>query len=54
MPAKCLYCARPLRGFGLKCRACRRYVLRWYHFTIISVVGVGALIYLLDVLYRLY
>jgi hypothetical protein len=51
MPAKCPYCARPLRGFGLKCRACRRYVLRWYHIVFISAVAVVAVIYLLDFLY---
>lgn len=54
MPAKCRHCARPLRGFGLKCRACRRYVLRWYHQLFLAIVGVAALLYLLDVLYRLY
>lgn len=54
MPAKCPYCARPLRGFGLKCRACRRYVLRWYHVALLSAVGLIGVVYLLDVLYRLY
>jgi hypothetical protein len=54
MPAKCLYCARPLRGFGIKCRACRRYVLRWYHLLCLTIVSVAALLYVLDVLYRLY
>ncbi len=54
MPAKCPYCARPLRGSGLRCRACRRYVLRWYHVVFLSAVGLAAVIYLLDVIYRLY
>jgi hypothetical protein len=42
-----------LRGFGIKCRACRRYVLRWYHLLFITVVGVAMLLYSLDLLYRL-
>jgi hypothetical protein len=54
MPAKCPYCARPLRGIGIKCRTCRRYVLRWYHIVLLSALGLAAILYLLDVLYRLY
>lgn len=49
---KCPYCVRPLKGLGVKCRACRRYVLRWPH-----VLALGALVlaavYLLDVLFYL-
>jgi hypothetical protein len=52
MPAKCPYCARPLRGFGLKCRACRRYVLRWHHVLLLAVIGLAALAYTLDFLFR--
>ena len=52
MPAKCPYCARPLRGIGIKCRACRRYVLRWYHILPVVAVGLVALAYLLDLMFR--
>jgi len=36
--AKCPYCKRPLTGLGLKCRACRRYVLGWPHVLFFSLV----------------
>jgi hypothetical protein len=52
MPAKCPYCARPLKGFGLKCHACRRYVLRWHHVVLFSLVGLVALVFALDALFR--
>ena len=52
MPAKCPYCARPLSGFGLKCRACRRYVLRWHHIVLFSLVGLVVLAFALDALLR--
>ena len=49
---KCLYCARPLRGLGLRCRACRRYVLRWPHVIVLSVVALTILVLLLELLFR--
>ncbi|MCA1616944.1 MAG: hypothetical protein LC800_23255 [Acidobacteria bacterium] len=49
---KCLYCARPLRGLGLRCRACRRYVLRWPHMIALSVVALAVAIILLELLFR--
>ena len=52
MPAKCPYCARPLKGFGLKCRACRRYVLRWHHIVLFSLVGLVIIAFALDALLR--
>ena len=50
---KCLYCARPLRGLGLKCKACRRYVLRWPHIAVLSVVGLIAVLLFLELLFRI-
>jgi hypothetical protein len=52
MPARCPYCARPLRGLGLKCRACRRYVLRWPHIVVLTVAGLAALLLILEGLFR--
>jgi hypothetical protein len=53
MPARCPYCARPLRGLGLKCRACRRYVLRWYHITFLTVVSLAVVIFALEEIFRI-
>ncbi|CAN5237252.1 MAG: hypothetical protein ACR2GW_01205 [Pyrinomonadaceae bacterium] len=50
---KCPYCARPLRGAGIKCRACRRYVLRWPHWLLLSLFALAALALLLDALFRI-
>ena len=47
---KCKYCARPLKGFGIKCRACRRYVLRWPHLILLAVVVVAAVVAITDLL----
>ena len=52
--AKCPYCHRPLRRFGTRCRACRRYILRWPHFVLLSLVSLAALALLLDLLLRVY
>ena len=49
---KCLYCDRPLRGTGLKCRACRRYVLRWPHYLLLTLFGLGLVALLLDLIFR--
>ncbi|MGH9941156.1 MAG: hypothetical protein ACRD9R_02220 [Pyrinomonadaceae bacterium] len=49
---KCSYCARPLRGAGIKCRACRRYVLRWPHWLLLSLITLAALVLALDLLLR--
>jgi hypothetical protein len=49
---KCPYCARPLRGFGVKCRACRRYVLRWSHLVVLGAVVIIAVVVLLEALLR--
>ncbi|HVF55784.1 MAG TPA: hypothetical protein VM934_06515 [Pyrinomonadaceae bacterium] len=35
---KCPYCARPLRMGGVRCRACRRYVLGWPHLLLLIAV----------------
>ena len=45
---KCTYCARPLRMGGLWCRACRRYVLRWPHITVLALAGRAVLYALLE------
>lgn len=50
---KCLYCARPLRGLGLKCKACRRYVLRWPHIVVLSVIGLIAALLFLELFFRI-
>jgi hypothetical protein len=43
--SKCPYCARPLRG--LRCRACRRYVLRRVHLVLLILISIAAVIGLL-------
>lgn len=50
---KCLYCARPLRGLGLRCKACRRYVLRWPHMIALSIIALAAVLLLLELLFRI-
>ena len=51
--AKCPYCARPLRMGGLRCRACRRFVLRRVHVILLIVVAVVAVAGLLELAERL-
>jgi len=51
--AKCPYCARPLRMGGLRCHACRRFVLRRVHIILLILIGVAALVGLLDLAERL-
>ncbi len=46
--AKCPYCARPLRMGGLKCHACRRFVLRRIHVIFLILLAVVAVIGLLE------
>jgi hypothetical protein len=41
--AKCPYCKRPLPGLGIKCRACRRYVLGWPHVLLLSIFALISL-----------
>lgn len=48
--AKCPYCKRPLPGLGLKCRACRRYVLGWQHVLLLTVFTLVLLAVLLELL----
>ena len=50
--AKCPYCKRPLKGLGLKCRACRRYVLGWPHVLLISFVILISLAIILELILR--
>lgn len=50
--AKCPYCKRPLKGLGLKCRACRRYVLGWPHVLLISLVILISLAIILELIFR--
>jgi hypothetical protein len=54
MPAKCSYCARPLRGFGVKCRACRRYVLRWHHILLLTIVGFVVVAFVLNLFFSFF
>ena len=48
--AKCPYCKRPLKGLGLKCRACQRYVLGWSHVLLLSLVILISLAVLLELI----
>ena len=48
---KCPYCARPLNG--LKCRACRRVVLRPVHVFFLVLAAVVAFLLLLEMFLRL-
>ena len=50
---KCPYCARPLRMWGLRCRACRRYVLRWPHIIILIALCLALAVGMLELLFRL-
>ena len=50
---KCPYCTRPLRAGGLRCLACRRYVLRRVHIVLLILVGMAAVIGLLELAERL-
>jgi hypothetical protein len=50
--AKCPYCKRPLKGLGLKCRACRRYVLGWPHVLVLSLVILISVAVLLELILR--
>jgi hypothetical protein len=43
-----------LRSFGTRCRACRRYVLRWPHILVLSLAVLTGLALLLDLLIRAY
>ena len=49
---RCPYCARPLKGLGLKCRACRRYILRWPHLLVLATGLLVAVLVLLELLLR--
>jgi hypothetical protein len=50
---RCPYCERPLHMGGIKCRACRRYVLRWPHIVLLIVLAVAVAFGLLELLFRL-
>lgn len=49
---KCPYCARPLPGAGVRCRACRRYVLRWPHMIMLSLALLVAVVLILELFFR--
>ncbi|HEY0077133.1 MAG TPA: hypothetical protein VGB73_00695 [Pyrinomonadaceae bacterium] len=49
---KCLYCQRPLKGSRTYCRACQRFVFRWPHLLLLTIIGVAALLGLLELLFR--
>jgi hypothetical protein len=51
--AKCPYCARPLRMGGLKCHACRRFVLRRVHVVFLVAVAVAVAVGLLELIAQL-
>ncbi|HYH85456.1 MAG TPA: hypothetical protein VEX60_08230 [Pyrinomonadaceae bacterium] len=46
---KCPYCLRPLRMGGLRCRACRRYVLRRSHILLLLLLAVALVVGVLEV-----
>lgn len=45
---KCPYCLRPLRMGGLRCRTCRRYILRRAHVVFLLLAAVAAVVGLLE------
>ena len=49
--SKCPYCARPL--VGLKCRICRRYILRRAHVIFLLLATVATVVLLLELFLRL-
>ena len=49
----CRYCGRKLRMKGIRCSACRRYVLGWPHIIILCVLGAVFALGLLELLFRL-
>lgn len=51
--AKCPYCARPLHLGGLRCRTCRRFVLSRVHILLLILLGIAAVIGLLELAERL-
>lgn len=36
---------------GMRCRACRRYVLGWPHIVVITALGLGSVVALLELLF---
>jgi len=50
---KCPYCARPLLSGSIKCRACRRYVLRPVHIVLLVLFSIIAVMGLLELAERL-
>jgi len=38
---------------GIRCRACRRYVLRWPHIVVLAVLVLGAVVGALELWFRL-
>jgi hypothetical protein len=49
--SKCPYCARPLSG--LRCRACRRFILRRAHVIFLVLATVAVAVLLLELFLRL-
>ena len=39
---------------GLRCRACRRYVLRWPHLLILFLIGLAGVLFLVQSLIPVY
>ena len=48
---KCPYCQRRLRN-GVRCTACRRYVLRWPHVLLLVLLITAATLGFLELLFR--
>lgn len=38
---------------GLRCRACRRFVLRWPHILVLAILALAGIIALLEIIHRL-
>ena len=51
--AKCPYCKSTLKVLGLRCRACRRYVLAWPYVVWISLVILISIAVLLELILRI-
>ena len=46
---KCPYCARTVPKGSLKCRACRRYVLGWPHYLVLTLLSLFFVLALIEI-----
>lgn len=48
---KCPYCQRRLRS-GIRCTACQRYILRWPHLLVLTLLIFAVTLGFLELLFR--